>query len=258
MARSASFVEHFLSRFALTRKSRLAARDAASIPPDLSDDDRGIVTAVRPYTMTTPERVIALLDAVRHVTRNAIPGAIVECGVWRGGSMMATAMALLAEGDNSRDLYLYDTFEGMPDPTQKDAWLDGTPASELLSKASQKSKIWARAPIDGVRERLIETGYPEERIHLVEGKVEDTIPGVCPERVALLRLDTDWYESTRHELEHLYPRLVDGGILILDDYGRWKGSRQATDEYFAAAKNKPLLQRVDFECRLAVKTSAAS
>ncbi len=73
--------------------------------------------------------------------------------------------------------------------------------------------------------------YPAERVHFVPGKVEDTVPQKAPESIALLRLDTDWYSSTRHELEHLYPRLVSGGVLILDDYGWWQGARQATDEW---------------------------
>ena len=91
---------------------------------------------------------------------------------------------------------------------------------------------------EGVRELLIGTGYPEEQLHFVRGPVEQTIPDEAPEHLALLRLDTDWYESTRHELEHLFPRLVPGGVLILDDYGHWDGARKAVDEFFAA--NPPL------------------
>ena len=91
-------------------------------------------------------------------------------------------------------------------------------------------------------------GSGPERIHFVEGKVEDTIPAHAPERIALLRLDTDWYESTRHELEHLYPRLSRGGVLIIDDYGHWQGARQAVDEYFGDA-HAALLNRIDYTAR---------
>jgi hypothetical protein len=100
---------------------------------------------------------------------------------------------------------------------------------------------------------VLATGYPAERVHLVRGPVEETLPAAAPERLALLRLDTDWYASTRHELEHLYPRLVDGGVLIVDDYGHWQGARQAVDEYFAGTAPPPLLHRIDYTARIGVK-----
>ena len=104
-----------------------------------------------------------------------------------------------------------------------------------------------------VRELLRSTGYPSERVHVVRGAVEETLPGHAPDRLALLRLDTDWYESTRHELQELYPRLATGGVLIVDDYGHWEGARRAVDEYFAGAGPAPLLQRIDYTGRMAVK-----
>ena len=106
---------------------------------------------------------------------------------------------------------------------------------------------------ESVRETVLSTGYPEEQVHIVRGPVEDTIPGKAPERLALLRLDTDWYESTYHELVHLYPRLSVGGVLIIDDYGHWEGARRAVDEYFAAAGSRPLLNRIDYTGRIAIK-----
>jgi hypothetical protein len=84
--------------------------------------------------------------------------------------------------------------------------------------------------------------------------VERTVPAAAPPALALLRLDTDWYESTRHELEHLYPRLSAGGVLIIDDYGHWKGSRRATDEFIAATPDFGLLSRIDGTGRLAIKS----
>jgi hypothetical protein len=85
------------------------------------------------------------------------------------------------------------------------------------------------------------------------GKVEDTIPADIPEKIALLRLDTDWYESTKHELIHLFPRLQKGGVLIIDDYGFWKGARKAVDEYFAENNIQILLNRIDDTGRMAIK-----
>jgi O-methyltransferase len=83
--------------------------------------------------------------------------------------------------------------------------------------------------------------------------VEDTLPDQAPERIALLRLDTDWYASTKHELEQLYPRLAEGGVLIVDDYGHYEGARRAVDEYFRAAGEPVLLNRIDFSGRLVIK-----
>lgn len=104
-----------------------------------------------------------------------------------------------------------------------------------------------------VSSNLARTDYPSERTHLVKGRVEDTVPSEAPERIAVLRLDTDWYESTRHEMEQLFPRLPPGGVLILDDYGHWQGSRRAVDEYLAAEGLHLLLQRIDYTGRIATK-----
>jgi len=103
-----------------------------------------------------------------------------------------------------------------------------------------------------VYKNLLTTGYPEERIHMVRGPVEETLPQQAPERLALLRLDTDWYESTRRELVHLYPRLSDGGVLIVDDYGHWSGARRAVDEYFGQVGSRTFLSPLDYTGRLAV------
>jgi O-methyltransferase len=217
------------------------------IPADFSDRDRELFNFVQPYTMTSPERVHALAQAARYVVEHNIPGAIVECGVWRGGSMMVVARALL-ELSAVRDLYLFDTFEGMTAPTENDVMiLDEKPATELLTKAKKEvaTSLWCCSPIDDVRENLSRTGYNLKHVHFIKGRVEDTIPARAPHSISLLRLDTDWYESTRHELFHLFPRLSPGGVLIIDDYGWWKGARQATDEYLEQHGLRLLLHRID-------------
>src|SRR5262249_28315332 len=109
------------------------------------------------------------------------------------------------------------------------------------------------ASMEGVRSNLLSTGYPDSHIHLIKGKVEETLPRHAPERIALLRLDTDWYESTLHELIHLYPRLCPNGVLIIDDYGHWKGAREAVDDYFAKQELRPFLSRLDYSGRLVIK-----
>lgn len=225
------------------------------LPADIDASAAATMRLVRPYTMTSPERLFALVQAVRHVCAAAIPGDIVECGVWRGGSMMAAARTLLECGDGSRHLYLFDTFEGMSAPDARDVGIDGQPAAQLLAAQdrSDPQSAWCYATLDDVRSALSSIPYEAGRVHFVKGKVEDTLPAGAPERIAILRLDTDWYESTRHELEHLYPRLSPGGVLIIDDYGHWAGCRQAVDEYFAARGLHVLLNRVDYTGRIAVK-----
>ncbi len=224
-----------------------------ALPLDFEDADIELWNRVAPYTMTTPSRVYALVRAVEYVARRPVPGALVECGVWRGGSMMAVALTLLELGVTDRDLYLFDTFSGMTEPENEDVKLTGERAADLLAQEGQDSHVWAIATLDEVREAMLGVGYPEERIHFVQGPVEETLPEHAPAEIALLRLDTDWYASTRHELVHLYPRLVQGGVLVLDDYGYWQGARQAVDEYVAENGLALLLNRVDNNGRVALK-----
>lgn len=225
-----------------------------TIPDDIDVHDREIIGKVRECTMTTVEGQATLINAVRYIVRNRIPGAVVECGVWRGGCSMAMALALLQEGIADRDVYLYDTFRGMTAPGDVDKTDDGVKAQVQLDLDTERSGIWCVAGVADVRCNMLSTGYPEEKVHLVEGDVERTIPESCPDGpIALLRLDTDWYASTRHELEHLFPRLSPGGILIIDDYGYWQGARQAVDEYLATLNFPVFLHRVDRSQRLFVK-----
>lgn len=224
-------------------------------PPDFTEDNIKIYEAVKPYTMTSPERVNALIEAVRYVVENNITGAIVECGVWKGGSMMATALTLKHLGDENRDLYLYDTFSGMNAPTAADISLKGDKAEVRFfeTMTSTDTSDWCRSPLDEVKNNVFGTGYPTERFHFVEGKVEDTIPSSVPREISVLRLDTDWYTSTKHELTHLFPLLKKNGVLIIDDYGHWEGARKAVDEYIAENNLRILLHRIDYTGRIAVK-----
>lgn len=237
-----------------------AVRDPALDLDAVPVEDRWIVERALPLTMTGVQRLHALVEAVRHCVRRDVPGAFVECGVWRGGSVLAMIIALQELGVDDRDLFLYDTFEGMTTPTEHDVSAYEAPALQTWGEAARaNARPWAQL-FDpevfnerSVRETVLSTGYPAERVHLVRGAVEDTLPADAPERLALLRLDTDWYASTRHELVHLYPRLSGGGVLIIDDYGHWQGARRAVDEYFATDAPPPLLHRIDYASRIAVK-----
>lgn len=254
-------------RAALAAGTQAARRRA--VPPEprvaeqlaaLSDEDRAIVERALPYTMTGVARLQALIDAVRYLERRGIAGGFAECGVWRGGSVMAMIETLRAAGAPPRHVWLYDTFEGMTAPTAEDVSEFEPPALTTWRDAlARGERPWAdlfgaETFNEGlVRAALAGTGHPESHLHFVRGPVEATLPARMPDGpLALLRLDTDWYESTRHELIHLYPLLAPGGVLIIDDYGHFEGARRAVDEYFAD-REPLLLQRIDYTGRLAVK-----
>lgn len=200
-------------------------------------------------SMTSIERLYALYQAVRYVAAAGVPGDFVECGVWKGGSVMMMALALLGVGVADRDIYLFDTFAGMPEPTDKDVDYTG----QEMRAVTRANPGWLKAGIDEVRANLAKTRYPAERFHLVPGNVLDTVPDQAPKTIALLRLDTDWHKSSQHELAHLFPRLSRRGVLIIDDYGHFQGVRAAVDEFLAAQKEPYLLQRIDYAARLLIK-----
>jgi O-methyltransferase len=229
--------------------------------PVYAPEEQELIDEARPYTMTGVPRMVALMDAVAYVARGKVPGALLECGVWRGGSILLMIRVLQRFGDTDRQIYLYDTFEGMTRPTEADTSEFDPPALSTWESSTEAGKnpwSWAFAPeifsVDQVKEVLYATGYPRENIHFVVGTVEETIPKIAPEEIALIRLDTDWYESTKHELDHLYPRLSPGGVLLIDDYGHWDGARRAVDEYFETQADPLLLARVDYTGRMGVKS----
>jgi len=228
--------------------------------PDLDPEFVPLYETCRHATMTSVERLYALFKAVEYIIRAEIPGDFVECGVWRGGSVMMMALALKAFGGVGRRIHCFDTFEGMPPPDERDVRHDtGEAASDILaaSERSEGSVFWAMAPLAEVERNLGRTGYPAELVTYCKGKVEETLPLSAPASVALLRLDTDWYQSTKHELECLYPRLSVGGVLIIDDYGFFRGARQATDEYFRETGAPMLLNRIDNTGRIGIKAAPA-
>lgn len=232
-------------------------RDAgARVAVEASAADMAIMNACRAFTMTGAERLWALTQAVHYVNQNEIPGDLVECGVWRGGSAMAMAMADSRQQDSNRRLWLYDTFQGMTAPSSLDVELhSGRSAKELLDRTpkSDGNNVWAVASMEDVQENMRKTGFPEERIVFRQGDVARTLLGELPKQVALLRLDTDWYESTRIELEVLYPLVSVGGVVIIDDYGHWAGARQAVDEYLREHRLRPLISRIDYSGRMWIK-----
>ncbi len=215
---------------------------------------------VAPFTMTGPERGLALWQAVHAVLDNGVPGAFVECGVWKGGSAMLMALALLARGETQRELILFDTFDGMTAPGPEDRDLNGDHAADLMAGSRGEAVaelVRAAVPMDAVREALAGTGYDMRLVRMVPGDLSRTLPRTQTLRIALLRLDTDFHDSTLAGLTHLYPRLAPGGVLIVDDYGHWQGARKAVEDYFAgndAGYRRPMFWTIDYTGRGAVKT----
>lgn len=244
------------------RKARQARKlaDPSGYPADMNRDTVDTIIAVRDYTMTSTERLHGLCEAVRYITETGIEGDIVECGVWRGGSMMAIAKMLENSNELHRQLHLFDTFEGMSEPTEADVSVDGRSADQQLASEDKNDgeSVWCVASLQDVQSHMAQTAYPRNQIRYHVGKVEETIPLAAPQKIALLRLDTDWFESTAHEMEHLFPRLADGGVLIIDDYGHWQGARRAVDDYFAKHNIGMMLHRLDYTGRIGIHHKGVS
>lgn len=227
-----------ISDFKVTPKKEVPTKD-------MDPRFRPIFEKCKDYSMTSLDRMYSLFQSVIYIIENKISGDFVECGVWRGGSSMIIAETLLMLGINDRKIYLYDTFEGMPEPGEKDTKIRRGLDPKMIWKSEKDNGGWCAVSLEEVQSNLQRTQYPFSNLIFVKGMVEETIPKTISETIALLRLDTDFYDSTYHEFIHLYPRLQERGVLIIDDYGSWQGSREATDRYFKEHNIKPLLNRVD-------------
>lgn len=238
-----------------------SASAANRLPAEVTESDSTLIDSLRPFTMTSAQRLWTLLEAVRYVTAECVPGDFVECGVWRGGSVMAMARELHALDSTDRRLWLYDTFEGMTQPTDEDVEAaSGIPAQKMLDETpvQEGNNVWCIAGRADVERNVFGTGYPSDQFIFVEGDVGTTLNSRRPESIALLRLDTDWYASTRKSLETLYPLLSVGGVCILDDYGHWQGARQAVDEYFGKTYGRPFMHPIDYSGRVFIKPPSHS
>ena len=223
-----------------------------SFDPIYEEEFKEIYKKCSGYHMQSVERLYALYQSVRYIAEQPIEGDIVECGVYKGASLMAASYVLQKLRDTKRRLHLYDTFAGWPDQGTRDSRFH--PSHRPTESTQTHWGIKAVISLEAVQQNLWQTGYPKENIIFIKGKVEETLPKNIPNKIALLRLDTDGYESTYHELTHLYPKLSVHGLLIIDDYGHWKGAKDAVDQYFREHGLKPLLHRIDYTRRIAIKT----
>ncbi len=258
-----TFFKKSLAAFGLEIRRRrieyeIKTLEGVTFPVELKSEDRDIIQYVvdNSLSMVSPEKLWTTAMACRHVVESEIPGDFVECGVWRGGNSIIAAAIFRSLGSD-RHIHLFDTFKGMTEPSFSDTSLrDGTDSKEVFMLGQQADhNEWCFAAIEEVRNNFEKLGLLSDRIHFIEGDVEQTLslPTILPSRVAVLRLDTDWYESTAKELEVLYPRLSVGGVIIIDDYGDWAGAKKATDEYFSAVAAKPFLHVIDAGGRIGIK-----
>jgi hypothetical protein len=232
---------------------KLAVSEYPKIPVEATADQISIMSNALIYSMTTLERMWALVQSYEYVVSKNIPGDFVECGVWKGGNLILLS-ALQETTPHKRMILGFDTFSGMTEPSDADLDYRGIKVETLLRESRKfegSNSIHALASLELVQENLKINN--SKNVNLIKGDVLETLLDSrnIPAKISILRLDTDWYESTKLELEILFPVLSPGGILIIDDYGHYKGARRAVDEYF---KNKKVwMHYIDYSCRLIVK-----
>lgn len=222
---------------------------------DMDVEFKKIYEVTKKLTMSSIERMYSMYKATEYVINANIVGDIVECGVWKGGSSMIAALTMRRLHNFRRKIYLYDTYAGMTKPTNVDKSIDSNTLAYDYWKNNRSCNFnkWCYSSLKEAKKNLYKTCYPRKKLIFIEGDVEKTIPKIMPKKISLLRLDTDWYKSTYHELNYLYPLLTAGGVLILDDYGHWQGSRKAVDKYFKDNRIIILLNRIDYTGRIAIK-----
>ena len=241
-------------------------------PIEMNDIQKKIIRSSEKYSMTGRIRMSLLIKIIEHINTNNMPGDIVECGVWKGGNLICS-QKYLDYLKIEKKVIGFDTFEGMTEQSEFDVqikqlkinhknnieYITENKIAKNMMKLTDKHKfegknIWAYCSIEDVQKNIKKEVNNNNKIRLIKGPVEKTLLNNenLPDKISLLRLDTDFYESTKIELEILYPKVIKGGFLIIDDYGHWKGSRKAVDEYF---KNSlPFIHFIDESCRLIVKS----
>jgi O-methyltransferase len=230
-------------------RGRFFYDDEADIKEDL--------VVVREHTMTSFERMATLWQQIHYLDRYGIRGALVECGVWRGGAIGMMALAhMRSVRPPIRPLHLFDSFQGIPQPR---ADIDGRAALSFTggrAEGALQSTGKLVSPLEDSK-RLLTTkvAYPEELIHYHAGWFQNTLPRDAPELgdIALLRLDGDWYESTALCLKYLYSKVVKHGVVVIDDYGHFEGCRRAVDEFVENLATPILLSHADYTGRYFVK-----
>jgi hypothetical protein len=213
--------------------------------------EKKLINKCLQYSMTNFERMWSLIQSFHHVRQESLVGDFVECGVWKGGNIILLKK-LIEQFNLKKNIYGFDTFEGMVEPSFYDVNYNNKSAKKMFDEHKKKGIGFAMCSLDDVKRNIKKNTKPDN-IFLIKGKVENTLKNKkkLPKKISILRLDTDFYESTKIQLEILFPRLVKGGVLIVDDYGFWKGAKKAVDEYFCDYRQ--FMHYVDHSCRLLIK-----
>lgn len=200
------------------------------------------IKIVKPFTMTSEERIISLFESLEYIRLNNIEGDFVECGVWKGGNILGMMEYLSYHNMLDRKVWIYDTFEGMTNPEDDDVDFNNTKAKDIIDS------VRCYSPLEEVKINLSSSSLPNDRLVYVVGDICETLDYEknIPNKISILRLDTDWYKSTKKEMEVLYPKLINNGVLIVDDYGHWKGSKKAVDDYITDQKLNLKIEKIDY------------
>jgi hypothetical protein len=236
---------------------REAEAQENALPVEFTEDEKSLINYVceNRLSLVARERLFATLLSCKYVLENHIEGDFVECGVWRGGNSIIAA-GVFKLYNSRKKVYMYDTFEGMTAPTEADIKLQGdhSTAKAIYEDELNKKGSWLYASLDDVKTNFKNFDLLSDNLEFIQGDVHQTLDKIIPDKISVLRLDTDWYESTKKEMNVLYPRVVQNGIFMTDDYGHWAGSKKAVDEYFRENNNRPFLQYIDYAARLGIKT----
>ena len=222
---------------------------------ELTHNEKELIDLVKSYSMTPQIRIYNLIKALKHINQKKILGDYVECGVWKGGNIILFKKIIELTNDSSRKIFAYDTFEGMTEPDENDFDISKNLNAKILMKKDKdkKTNIWGVCSLEDVKSNIQANVKNVDNIKFIKGPVEKTldIQENLPEKISLLRLDTDWYSSTKKELEILYKKVSPGGVIIIDDYGHWGGSKKAVDEFFL--DKYVWMHYIDYACRLIIK-----
>ena len=223
--------------------------------PEVSKDELDFIKGLEGYSMCPPAAHWSIIQSINYISKKKIEGDFVECGVFKGGNLILMNH-IMQKLNLHKKIFAYDTFDGMSEPTEFDMDLKYVSADKTFSDYKKNDEKWCYGSLEEVKKNIekFDKNFLKN-FSFIKGKVEDTLDNInnLPQKISLLRLDTDFYESTKKELEILYPRLSKGGILIIDDYGHWKGSQKAVDEYFDLKNNFQFLHRIDYGTRLLIK-----
>ena len=234
---------------------------------DLGEEASKAIAKIRSHTMLPQGRLITLYQQVAFCEKHSVPGSFVECGVWKGGAVGLMALANMRYGVNRRHIHLFDAFQEICEPDES---VDGENAVKEVRKELGNLSLEGRLePLTGVydsiggpgtleeNQELLErvVGYDSKYLHYHVGWFQETVPVVSSdiENIAILRLDGDWYASTKICLEYLYAKVVSGGFVIIDDYGAYEGCKKAVDEFIEENQLEVYLNHVDSICRYWIK-----